>query len=116
METISETNNDKKLSTILCPGENLMVIYMTDKGDRVSDFIINIDDSDSPWSIGQSLKIYFTCTDGSFRFDSDAAISTGIIIKPTANVTLSISALEFEGNNFIEIICVDDNNFIYLIK
>lgn len=116
METIAETNNDKKLSTTLCPGENLMVIYMEDKGDRVSDFIINIDDSDSPWSIGQSLKIYFTCADGSFRFDSDAAISTGIIIKPTANVTLSISALEFEGNNFIEIICVDDNNFIYLIK
>jgi len=60
------------------------------------------------------LKIYFDCGDGSLVFEDDR--TQGVVIKPTTNTTISIPGWKVEGNDLIEIVCVDDNKFIYLIK
>lgn len=121
-----DTKSDKLLCRIpLLPGENFAVVYLKDSGDCDKNVVINVDDSEYNWEVGQSLKIYFVCENGSLRFTD--SINTGVVIKLKPTVTLSIPGLEVEGNNLIEVICValtdsvdngdvNDDNFIYLIK
>ena len=113
-----KTADPAKICNIqLRPGENFAVIYLEDTGDSTSNLYINIDESEYNWSVGQSMKIFFTCSDnGSLRFDSTTGDTHGLIIKPTSNTTLDISGGEIEGNDLIEIICIADNKFIYIIK
>ena len=75
---------------------------------------INIDDNDYNWEIGQTIKLLFVCKNGVLSFDN--SIDRGVIIKPTNTTTLSISGYDFEGNDFVEIVCIGENKFIYLIK
>ena len=121
----TNTSAEQTCRIPLLTGENFAVIYLQDTGDCSKNITINIDDNDYNWEVGQSLKIYFVCENGSLRFSD--SINTGIIIKPKNNVTLSIPGLEFEGNNLIEVVCValsdvndtgnvNENKFIYLIK
>ena len=115
-EHLINTSSEAKLCTIpLKPGENFAVIYINDDGDSPSNFKINIDDSEYGWSVGQSMKLFFVCeTGGSLNFEDKTA--TGINIRPSRDKSLSISGSEFEGNNLIEIVCVAEGRFIYLIK
>lgn len=115
-EHLINTSSEAKLCTIpLKPGENFAVIYINDDGDSPSSFKINIDDSEYGWSVGQSMKLFFVCeAGGSLNFEDKT--STGINIRPSHDKSLSISGSEFEGNNLIEIVCVAEDRFIYLIK
>lgn len=109
----------------LLTGENFAVVYLEDTGDCDKNITINIDDSNYNWEVGQSLKIYFVCDNGSLRFTD--SINTGVVIKPKFSSTLSIPGFEVEGNNLIEVVCValagtndngnvNEDKFIYLIK
>ena len=98
----------------LRPGENFAVIYLNDEGNSETDLKINIDDSDCNWVVGQSMKIYFSCDNGSLVFENGD--SRGIVVKPTKTTMLSILGDEYRGNNLIEIVCVAENKFVYLIK
>ena len=109
----------------LLPGENFAVVYVKDTGDCNKNITISIDDSEYNWEVGQSLKIYFVCDDGSLRFTD--SINTGVVIKPKITYSLPIPGLEVEGNNLIEVVCValagvndtgdvNEDKFIYLIK
>ena len=111
-----DSTDEVKLCTIpLRPGENFAVIYINDIGDSPSNLKINIDDAECGWSVGQSMKLFFVCeAGGSLKFTDKTG--TGIIIKPNGDSFLSVSGSEFEGNNLIEVVCVADNKFIYLIK
>lgn len=115
-----KTTSESKLCKIpLKAGENFAVIYIEDLGNSETNLRINIDDSDYNWTVGQSLKIHFVCENGSLRFEDDE--NTGIIIKPDNTTTISVPGEDFEGNNLIEIICVNEDangtkSFIYLIK
>jgi len=60
------------------------------------------------------LKIHFVCDEGELRFAEGTDL--GFIIKVTDGVTLNVPGFETEGNNLIEIICVAEGKFIYLIK
>lgn len=111
---ISSLNPGKHCIVKLKPGENFAVIYINDEGDSETNFRITVDDSESNWEVGQSLKIHFVCDEGSLNFAPET--DSGFIVKLGNNVTLNIQGYEFEGNNLIEIICVADNKFIYLIK
>lgn len=117
---ISEDNpiytvSEPKICNIkLRPGENFAVIYMHDNGVSTSSMYINIDDNDYNWEIGQTIKLLFVCKNGALSFDN--SIDRGVIIKPTNITTLSISGYDFEGNDFVEIVCIGENKFIYLIK
>lgn len=117
---ISEDNpiytvSELKICNIkLRPGENFAVIYMHDNGVSTSSMYINIDDNDYNWEIGQTIKLLFVCKNGALSFDN--SIDRGVIIKPTNTTTLSISGYDFEGNDFVEIVCIGENKFIYLIK
>ena len=117
---ISEDNpiytvSEPKICNIkLRPGENFAVIYMHDNGVSTSSMYINIDDNDYNWEIGQTIKLLFVCKNGALSFDN--SIDRGVIIKPTNTTTLSISGYDFEGNDFVEIVCIGENKFIYLIK
>ena len=111
---INTTDSIKICNIKLKPGENFAIIYMNDTGNSESNLNINIDDSEYNWEIGQSLKIYIICEGGSLVFVNDDAF--GLRIKPTSNTTLSISGSELEGNDLIEIVCINDEKFIYLIK
>ena len=109
------TTSESKICNIkLRPGENFAVIYMHDNGVSTSSMHINIDDNDYNWEIGQTIKLLFVCKNGALSFDN--SIDRGVIIKPTNTTTLSISGYDFEGNDFVEIVCVGKNKFIYLIK
>lgn len=120
---ISSIAETKKCMIHLNPGENFAVIHISDDGDSSSNFMIDIDDENCQWEVGQSLKILFDCVNGgSFNFDSAYIDTIGIIISPSkSNSNIEISGREFEGNNLIEIICIgkdsnDTKRFIYLIK
>lgn len=109
------TKSSSKICNIkLRPGENFAVIYMYDDGVSESSMYINIDDSDYNWEIGQTIKLLFICKNGALNFEN--SIDRGVIIKPTNITTLSISGYDFEGNDFVEIVCIGENKFIYLIK
>lgn len=109
------TKSSSKICNIkLRPGENFAVIYMYDDGVSESSMYINIDDSDYNWEIGQTIKLLFICKNGALNFEN--SIDRGVIIKPTNTTTLSISGYDFEGNDFVEIVCIGENKFIYLIK
>ena len=109
------TKSSSKICNIkLRPGENFAVIYMHDDGVSSSSMYINIDYSDYNWEIGQTIKLLFVCKNGALSFEN--SIDSGVIIKPTNTTTLSISGYDFEGNDFVEIVCVGENKFIYLIK
>ena len=112
--TIKTTDEVKDCTIKLKPGENFAVIYMTDTGNSDSNLNITVDSSDYNWEIGQSLKIYLMCEGGSLVFENDEML--GLKIKPTSNTLLSIPGHEVEGNNLIEIVCINDEKFIYLIK
>ena len=117
---------DNKMCTIpLKSGENFAVVYINDQGDSTSNLNINISENDYQWEVGQSMKIFFVCEEGSLRFE--AGTTTGVVIKPKTNVTLTVSGDEFEGHNLIEVVCVAlpdtsdggnvmDTKFVYLIK
>ena len=122
---INSNNTLKTTNLVPCeiklkPGENFAVIYFDDQGTCTSNLNIDIDDSECNWQAGQSLKIYFYGEYGSISFDDRPDI--GVVITPKSGVNdLIIEGSEFEGNNLIEIICVEkgiDNNdkFIYLIN
>lgn len=127
---ISATNpidteaTSKKCKISLMPGENFAVVYMRNHGDSSDSFIIDIDEETNScdWEVGQSLKILFYCNNGLLRFSNPT--TTGIIIYPTNDTNddpITILGSEFEGNNLIEVICVDktsdgEKTFIYLIK
>ena len=109
------TKSSSKVCNIkLRPGENFAVIYMYDDGVSESSMYINIDDNDYNWEIGQTIKLLFICKNGALNFEN--SIDRGVIIKPTNTTTLSISGYDFEGNDFVEIVCTGENKFIYLIK
>ena len=117
---------DSKMCTIpLKTGENFAVVYINDQGDSKTNFNINIKEEDIQWEVGQSMKIFFVCDEGSLRFE--AGTTTGVVIKPKTNITLNVSGDDFEGHNLIEIVCVAlpgvsdggevmDTKFVYLIK
>jgi len=111
---ITTTDAIKICDIKLRPGENFAVIYINDEGNSETDLNINIDDSEYNWKVGQSLKIYFVCEEGSLVFADDNL--NGVIIKPTANTTLSVPGYKIEGNDLIEVVCIGDDKFIYLIK
>ena len=117
---ISEDNpiytvSEPKICNIkLRPGENFAVIYMHDNGVSTSSMYINIDDSNYNWEIGQTIKLLFVCKNGVLNFEN--SMDMGVIIKPNSVTTLSISGYDFEGNDFVEIVCIGENKFIYLIK
>jgi len=120
-EEIDDENPLKTNSLVPCnitlkPGENFAVIYFEDLGDSPKSLTINIVETDDcEWSVGQSMKIYFKSTnDGSLGFEDNG--NNVINIKPTNGVILTIPEEEFEGNNLIEVICIDEGKFIYLIK
>lgn len=98
----------------LKPGENFAVIYIRDEGDSETNFKIDVDDKECGWEVGQSLKIHFVCDEGELRFAEGTDL--GFVIKVTDGVTLNVPGFETEGNNLIEIICVAEGKFIYLIK
>lgn len=111
---IDTTSASKICNIKLKPGENFAVIYMHDAGVSETSIYINIDASDYNWEIGQTIKLLFVCENGALSFDN--SIDRGVIIKPTDTTTLSISGYDFEGNDFVEIVCIGENKFIYLIK
>lgn len=111
---ITTTDAIKICDIKLRPGENFAVIYINDEGNSETDLNINIDDSEYNWEVGQSLKIYFVCEEGSLVFADDNL--NGVIIKPTTNTTLSVPGYKIEGNDLIEVVCIGDDKFIYLIK
>ena len=98
----------------LKPGENFAVIYIRDEGDSETNFRIDVNDKECGWEVGQSLKIHFVCDEGKLKFADGT--DSGFIIKVTDGITLNIPGYEFEGNNLIEIICVAEGKYIYLIK
>ena len=98
----------------LKPGENFAVIYIRDEGDSETNFKIDVDDKECGWEVGQSLKIHFVCDEGELRFAEGTDL--GFVIKVTDGVILNVPGFETEGNNLIEIICVAEGKFIYLIK
>ena len=109
------TKSSSKICNIkLRPGENFAVIYMYDDGVSESSMYINIDDSNYNWEIGQTIKLLFVCKNGALNFEN--SMDMGVIIKPNSVTTLSISGYDFEGNDFVEIVCIGENKFIYLIK
>ena len=109
------TKSSSKICNIkLRPGENFAVIYMYDDGVSESSMYINIDDSNYNWEIGQTIKLLFVCKNGALNFEN--SMDMGVIIKPNSVTTLSISGYDFEGNDFVEIVCIGENEFIYLIK
>lgn len=109
------TKSSSKICNIkLRPGENFAVIYIHDEGVSPSSMYINIDDSDYNWEIGQTIKLLFVCKNGALNFEN--SMDMGVIIKPNSVTTLSISGYDFEGNDFVEIVCIGENKFIYLIK
>ena len=111
---ITTTDSIKICNIKLRPGENFAVIYINDEGNSETDLNINIDDSEYNWEIGQSLKLYFVCEEGSLVFADDNL--NGVIIKPTTNTTLSVPGYKVEGNDLIEVVCIGEDKFIYLIK
>lgn len=111
---IDTTSASKTCNIKLKPGENFAVIYMHDAGVSTSSIYINIDASDYNWEIGQTIKLLFVCENGALSFDN--SIDRGVIIKPTDTTTLSISGYDFEGNDFVEVVCIGEDKFIYLIK
>lgn len=111
---IDTTSASKICNIKLKPGENFAVIYMHDAGVSTSSIYINIDASDYNWEIGQTIKLLFVCENGALSFDN--SIDRGVIIKPTDTTTLSISGYDFEGNDFVEVVCIGEDKFIYLIK
>lgn len=115
---ISTQASAKVFNIELKPGENFSVIYMRDEGQSETNVNINVDDNECNWEVGQSLKIFFVYElGGSLTFKD--TLNNGIIIKPnvnTSSTTLSITGYEFEGNNLIEVVCVAEGKFIYLIK
>ena len=112
---VSTASPSKYCSMNLKPGENFAVIYMLDEGKSETSLYINIDDSEYNWEVGQSMKIYFVCENGG-AFEFEDPITTGVEIRPKDNVVLSIPGAEFEGNDFVEVVCIAENKFIYLIK
>ena len=112
---LSTVATSKICNIKLQPGENFAVIYLRDGGNSETNLNINIDDSDYNWEIGQSMKLYFICEEeGSLRFEINS--NTGVVIKPKDNVTLTVDEETFEGNDLIEIVCIDTDKFIYFIK
>ena len=120
----TEITENNPLSTIapskvcnitLRPGENFAAIYLNDEGNCESDININIDDSTYNWVIGQSMKIFFTCVNGGKLVFEDGDANC-VKIKPSSTVTLMIYGDEMQGNDFIELVCVGENKFVYLIK
>jgi len=118
---ISTLAESKKCNIKLKPGENFAVIYITDEGNCETYFYINIDDSESNWSVGQSLKIHFVCDNGGLYFDKSS--EKGFIIKADSKSTITIPGYdEFNGNNLIELVCIGEDaasgekKFVYLIK
>lgn len=107
-----KSNELKECSINLKPGENLAVIYISDTGDSKTNLIINIDSSEVGWRVGQSFKL---CFRGDVLQFEDS-VNNGLIINLENNNTLSITGGEFEGNDLIEIICVEEGKYIYLIK
>ena len=115
---ISTRASAKVCNIPLKPGENFAVIYMRDEGQSETNVNINIDDTECNWEVGQSLKIFFVYEEGGSLTFMDS-LENGIIIKPNVNTnttTLSIKGYDFEGNNLIEVVCVAEGKFIYLIK
>ena len=122
---VSSISENKMCTIPLKSGENFAVVYVNDQGDSITNFNINVSENDYQWEVGQSMKIFFVCDEGSLRFE--AGTTTGVVIKPKSNVTLTIPGYEFEGHNLIEVVCValpgvsdtgdvNDTKFIYLIK
>ena len=112
---ISSIALSKICNVKLKPGENFAVIYVRDEGDSTTNFTINIDDSDYNWEVGQSIKFFFICEDeGSLRFEINT--NTGVVIKPKNNVVLTVDEETYEGNDFIEVVCIAEDKFIYIIK
>lgn len=112
LSTASELKNCK---IGLLAGENFAVISMRDEGNSTTNLTINVDTKDYSWTEGQSLKIYLDYPEGG-TLNFDNSMSTGVVIKPTVNTTLTIPGYEVEGNNLIEVICINENKFIYVIK
>lgn len=116
-----QTSNLVPCRIKLKPGENFATIHVDYQGVCTKNVEITIDDEDYNWQAGQSLKIYFYCENGSLSFGDRSTY--GIVISPRTGATsLSIEGSEFEGNNLIEVICIEegrensDYKFIYLIK
>ena len=105
------TTNLKPCNIKLKPGENFAIIHIENQGNCIDNVKIYIDDSEYNWEVGQSMKIYF---DGSLTFED--IDEYGIIIKPKTNTSLVISGYDFNGNNLIEVICVGEGKFVYLMK
>ena len=107
---ITTSGSTKKECNIqLRPGENFAVIYIRDDGLCETQFSINIDDSEYNWEIGQSIRIYFS--GDMLNFGDDGLLE----IHPTSTVTISVAEFD-DGATFIELVCVGENKFVYLIR
>lgn len=107
---------DESSKTMFIPlayGVNLAVIYYTDKGACSKNIEIEIDDTEYKWERGQSMKLYFTPVGENARFEIANGFSLKIVM---GTYVIDIDGDEMNGNNLIEIVCIDDNKFIYMIK
>ena len=107
---ITTSGSTKKECNIqLRPGENFAVIYIKDEGLCETQFCINIDDSEFNWEIGQSMRIYFS--GDMLNFGDDGLL----VINPTSGVNIFVDEFD-NGATFIELVCVGENKFVYLIR
>lgn len=107
---------DESSKTMFIPlayGVNLAVIYYTDKGACSKNIEIEIDDTEYKWERGQSMKLYFTPVGENARFEIANGFSLKIVM---GTYVIDIDGDEMNGNNLIEIVCIDDNKFIHIIK
>ena len=109
---LTQSNTIKHCVIELKPGENFAVIYIKYDGLSTTNMNIVVDTEKYSWDIGQSLKLYFSLESGSFEF----VAGNGINIKVTDDITLYVPGEEYDGHNLIEVICIGEDKFIYLIK
>jgi len=107
---------DESSKTMFIPltyGVNFAVIYYIDKGACSKNIEIDIDDTEYKWEKGQSMKLYFHPVDENVGFEIANGFSLRIVM---GTYVININGDKMNGNNLIEIVCIDDNKFIYTIK
>ena len=107
---------DESSKTMFIPliyGVNFAVIYYIDKGACSKNIEIDIDDTEYKWEKGQSMKLYFHPVNENVGFEIANGFSLRIVM---GTYVININGDKMNGNNLIEIVCIDDNKFIYTIK
>lgn len=119
-ENLMKTDKvDGELYLSLKYGTNIAVINYCDTGYLTRDLIINIDSSEFPWQIGQSLKICFVGEAMTDRINFGDS-GCGIVIRPESDITVGnnsgkLGSLSSNDIKEIEIVCTGENKFIYMV-